>query len=64
MQISIACCVRPKFILLKIASLMLSPWPLTVHQDEKDGTKKTLRAEDLVAQTSLILLAGQDTTVG
>ncbi|KAF8182520.1 cytochrome P450, partial [Mycena galopus ATCC 62051] len=37
-------------------------YSLLLHPDEKDGTKKTLRAEDLVAQTSLILLAGQDTT--
>ncbi|KAJ7266154.1 cytochrome P450 [Mycena rebaudengoi] len=37
-------------------------YSLLLHPDEKDGTKKTLRAQDLVAQTSLILLAGQDTT--
>ncbi|KAJ6473420.1 cytochrome P450 [Mycena vitilis] len=37
-------------------------YSLLLHQDEKDATKKTLRPEDLVAQTSLILLAGQDTT--
>ncbi|KAF7354254.1 Cytochrome P450 [Mycena venus] len=37
-------------------------YSLLMHPDEKNGTKKTLHAEDLVAQTSLILLAGQDTT--
>ncbi|KAK7027086.1 cytochrome P450 [Favolaschia claudopus] len=33
-----------------------------LHADKKDSTKKTLHPADLVAQTSLILLAGQDTT--
>ncbi|KAJ6455208.1 cytochrome P450 [Mycena sanguinolenta] len=37
-------------------------YSLLLHSEEKDGTKKTLLPEDLVAQTSLILLAGQDTT--
>ncbi|KAF7373093.1 Cytochrome P450 [Mycena sanguinolenta] len=37
-------------------------YSLLLHSDEKDGTKKSLLPKDLVAQTSLILLAGQDTT--
>ncbi|KAJ7722618.1 cytochrome P450 [Mycena metata] len=36
-------------------------YSLLLHPEEDDG-KKVLRAEELVAQTALILLAGQDTT--